>query len=106
MKQLLNEAQELIAAGQYEEAVDLLCRLGPPEGAEICELIARAYNGRNYARGDVYTARVFAEQAISHGSSDPEMQTIQSTRRPLKFPTMLRLGGRLLALASCLPRRS
>jgi len=76
MKKMLGDAQELIGAGQYEEAVDLLCRLGPPEGAEICELIAKAYKGRNKARGDVYTAKVFAEQAISHGSTDPEMQVI------------------------------
>ena len=66
MKKQLHDAQELMDAGQYEEAVALLCRLGPPEGAEICELIAKAYHGRNRARGDVYTAKVFAEQAITH----------------------------------------
>ena len=76
MKQILEQANELIEAEQYEEAVDLLCRLGPPEGAEICELIAKAYKGRNVARGDVYTAKVFAEHALSYGSTDPEMQNI------------------------------
>ncbi len=100
MKQLLEDARELIEAGQYEEAVDLLCRLGPPEGAEICELIAKAYRGRNKARGDIYTAKVFAEQAVSHGSTDPEMQPIieagkrsdASLRRSLEKPPC-QLGG-------------
>ena len=76
MKQLLNDAQQLIEAGQFEEAVALLCRLGPPEGAPVCELIAKAYYGRNRARGDVFTAKVFAEQAILHGSCDPAMPDI------------------------------
>jgi formate dehydrogenase major subunit len=76
MNPLLNDAQQLIEAGQYEEAVALLCRLGPPKGARICELIAKAYRGRNRARGDVFTAKVFAEQAISHGSADPAMREI------------------------------
>lgn len=76
MKELLNDAQALIDAAQYEEAVALLCRLGPPEEVRICELIAKAYHGRNRARGDVHTARVFAEQALAHGSADLLMQQI------------------------------
>ncbi|MBC8206491.1 MAG: FAD-dependent oxidoreductase [Kiritimatiellaeota bacterium] len=100
MKQILEQANELIAAGQYEEAVDLLCRLGPPEGAEICELIAKAYRGRNYARGDVYTAKVFAGHALSYGSTDPEMQAIidaakrsdSPLTRPLEKPPCT-MGG-------------
>ena len=86
MKQLLNDAQQLIEAGQYEEAVALLCRLGPPEGARICELIAKAYRGRNRARGDVFTAKVFAEQALSHGSTDPDMQTIIDAAKRFDAP--------------------
>lgn len=76
MNPLLNEAQQLIDAGQYEEAVAQLCRLGPPEGVRVCELIAKAYRGRNRARGDVFSAKVFAEQAVAHGSADPEMEEI------------------------------
>lgn len=76
MRKQLHDAQELIDEGRYEEAVALLCRLGPPEGKEICELIAKAYHGKNQARGDIYTAKVFAEQAITHGSEDPAMQEI------------------------------
>ena len=41
MKQLLNEAEELINAGQCDEAVELLCRQGVPEDTRVCELIAR-----------------------------------------------------------------
>ncbi len=100
MKQSLNDAQELIEAGQYEEAVSRLCRLGSPEDADICELIAKAYHGRNRARGDVYTAKVFAEQAISHGSEDPSMQEIVAAAKrsdseldhPLKNPAP-KMGG-------------
>jgi len=100
MTQLLNDAQGLVDAGQYEKAVSLLCRLGPPEGARICELIAKAYQGRNLARGDVYTAKVFAEQALSYGSTDPTMQTIidamkrsdSEIKRPLVNPPC-KMGG-------------
>jgi formate dehydrogenase major subunit len=90
MNPLLNDAQKLLAAEQYEEAVAVLCRLGPPEGAPVCELIAKAYRGRNRARGDVYTAKVFAEQAIAYGSIDPAMQAIIAAARrsdaPLSHP--------------------
>jgi NADPH-dependent glutamate synthase beta subunit-like oxidoreductase len=90
MNPLLNEAEKLIGAGQYEKAVAVLCRLGPPEGARICELIAKAYHGLNRTRGDVFSAKVFAEQALAHGSKDPAMQAIIDTAKrsdlPLKHP--------------------
>jgi formate dehydrogenase major subunit len=86
MNELLNDAQSLIDDGQYEEAVALLCRLGPPEGARICELIAKAYQGRNRARGDVYSAKVFAEQALAQGSSDPAMQEIIAAAKRTDLP--------------------
>ncbi|QHI69229.1 FAD-dependent oxidoreductase [Tichowtungia aerotolerans] len=86
MKELLSDAQSLIESGQYEEAVALLCRLGPPEDARVCELIAKAYHGRNYARGDVHTARVFAEQAIAHGSADPLMKELIDASKRLDAP--------------------
>jgi formate dehydrogenase major subunit len=96
----INAAQELISAGRYEEAVAVLCRLGPPEGAHVCELIARAYHGRNRTRGDVYTAKVFAEQAIAYGSADPAMQKIIAASKqpnvPLKHALerpVCKLGG-------------
>ena len=100
MKEILSNAKALIEAGQFEEAVALLCRLGPPEGAEICELIAKAYRGRNRARGDVFTAKVFAEQALAHGSNDPAMQEIIAAasrdNRPLEHALerpSCKLGG-------------
>jgi NADPH-dependent glutamate synthase beta subunit-like oxidoreductase/ferredoxin len=96
----LEQASELINAGQYEEAVELLCRLGPPEDAEICELIALAYHGRNLTRGDAYTARVFARQALDHGSVHPDMQRIidaaERSDAPLKHPLNrpeIKMGG-------------
>lgn len=100
MNQLLNDAQELFSTGRYEEAVAVLCRLGPPEGAPICELIAKAYHGLNRTRGDMYTAKVFAEQAIAYGSTDPAMQEIIANarrsdlplRRPLALPDC-KMGG-------------
>jgi formate dehydrogenase major subunit len=100
MENLLNDAEKLIKTGQYEKAVAVLCRLGPPEGVTICELIAKAYHGLNRARGDVYTAKVFAEQAIAHGSTDPEMPKIIASagrmdsplRHPLALP-VCKMGG-------------
>jgi len=100
MEKKLHDAQKLIEAGQYEEAVALLCRLGPPEGAEICGLIAKAYHGRNRARGDVYTAKVFADQALGHGSTDSAMQAIIAAAarvdEPLRHPLIRpepKMGG-------------
>ncbi len=90
MNPLLNEAEELIAAGQYEKAVAVLCRLGPPEGAPICEQIAKAYHGLNRTRGDLFSAKVFAEQALANGSKDPAMAAIidaaKRSDQPLKHP--------------------
>jgi len=100
MKKQLHDARELIDGAQYEEAVARLCRLGPPETVAVCELIAQAYHGRNRARGDVYTAKVFAMQAITHGSIDPAMQKIISaaarTDGSLKHPLIRpepKMGG-------------
>lgn len=100
MTSLRNEAQELIKAGRCEEAVAVLCRLGPPEGADICELIAKAYDRLNRTRGDVYTAKVFAEQALAYGSSDPEMQEMiakagrsDSPLKPPLVPQKFKMGG-------------
>jgi len=100
MREILDNAEELIEGGQYEEAVALLCRLGPPEGARICELIAKAYRGRNLTRGDVFTAKTFAEQAVAHGSTDPAMQEMiaagERANAPLAHPLErpnCKLGG-------------
>jgi formate dehydrogenase major subunit len=76
MNALLHEAQRCIEAGRYEEAVEILCRPGPPDGAEICALIARAYHRLHRTRGDVYTAKVFAQRALEHGSQEPELREI------------------------------
>ncbi len=76
MKQLLNEAEELINAGQCDEAVELLCRQGVPEEARVCELIALAHHQRGAARGDVFSAVVFAGRALAKGSTNPLMQEI------------------------------
>ena len=88
METLLQEADALINAAKCDDAVALLCRLGPPEDVRICELIARAYHGRRRSRGDVHSARVFAEQAIAKGSTNPLMQDIlahaRHTDRPLQ----------------------
>jgi formate dehydrogenase major subunit len=88
MDTLLQEAEALINATKCDEAVSLLCRQGPPEDAGICELIARAYHGRHRSRGDIYSARIFAQQAIDKGSKNPLMQQIidkaNHTDRPLE----------------------
>jgi formate dehydrogenase major subunit len=81
MENLLKEAEALIDAGQYEGAVELLCRQGPPEDTRICELIAVAYYKRDYARGDIYTAVVFASRALAQGSANPQMQEIIDAAR-------------------------
>ncbi len=76
MEQLLNQAEELINAGQYNEAVELLCRQGVPEETRVFELIALAHHKKDYARGDVYSAVIFAGRALSSGSTHPLMQEI------------------------------
>ena len=76
MEQLLYEAEALISAGQYDEAVELLCRQGVPEDTRVCELIALAHHRRDRARGDVYSAVVFASRALAQGSTHPLMQAI------------------------------
>jgi hypothetical protein len=76
MEQLLNEAEALINAGQYNEAVELLCRQGVPDGTRVFELIALAHHKQDRTRGDVYSAAVFAERAINSGSTDPLMNEI------------------------------
>ena len=76
MKQLLNEAEELINAGHCDEAVELLCRQGVPEEARVCELIALAHHQREATRGDVFSAVVFAGRALAQGSTNPKMQAI------------------------------
>ncbi|MEA2068063.1 MAG: FAD-dependent oxidoreductase, partial [Verrucomicrobiota bacterium] len=82
MKQLLNEAEELIKAGQCDQAVELLCRHGVPEDARVCELIALAHHRRGATRGDVFSAAVFASRALAQGSTNPQMQeTIDASKR-------------------------
>jgi formate dehydrogenase major subunit len=76
MEQLLNQAEELINAGQCDEAVELLCRQGVPEDTRVCELIALAHHKRDHARGDVFSAVVFASRALAQGSTNPLMQEI------------------------------
>ena len=76
MEQLLNEAEALINAGQYNAAVELLCRQGVPDGTRVFELIALAHHRKAQARGDDYSAAVFAARAITSGSSNPLMQEI------------------------------
>lgn len=76
MEQLLNQAEELINAGQCNEAVELLCRQGVPQETRVFELIALAHHKKDQARGDVYSAVIFAGRAISSGSTNPLMQQI------------------------------
>ena len=83
MKQLLNEAEELINAGQYNDAVELLCRQGVPQETPVFELIALAHHKKDQARGDVYSAVIFAGRAITSGSTNPLMQQIiDASKRP------------------------
>ncbi len=100
MEQLLNEAEALINAGQYIEAVELLCRQGVPEDTRVCELIALAYHKKDEARGDVFSAVVFAGRALAQGSTDPLMQEIiDASKRQDKegdehlAPQKYQLGG-------------
>jgi formate dehydrogenase major subunit len=76
MEQLLKQAEELINAGEYDEAVELLCRQGVPDNTRVFEVIALAHHKKDYARGDVYTAAIFAGRALSSGSTNPLMQEI------------------------------
>ncbi len=83
MKHLRDEAGRLIQAGEFEAAVAVLCSLGPPDGAEVCGMIAHAYHRMNRTRGDVHSARVFAERALECGSEDPLLaEIVNAGRRP------------------------
>ncbi len=100
MKQLLNEAKQLIDDGLCDEAVELLCRQGVPEDTQVCELIALAHHHRDYARGDVFSAVVFASRALMQGSTNPKMQEIiNSAKRQNKdgdahlTPQDYKIGG-------------
>ncbi len=100
MEQTLTAARELIDAGQYNEAVAVLCRAGVPQKTPVFELIALAYHRKNLARGDVFSAATFAARAISSGSTDPLMQEIidAAKRRDKKevgsiSPQEYNLGG-------------
>ncbi len=100
MKHLLDEARGLIQSGRLEEAVAVLFRLGPPDGVEVCGLIAHAYHRLHRTRGDVHAAKVFAERAIQCGSEDPSLQEMlvagRRTDDRLKHPLELRphaMGG-------------
>ena len=100
MEQLLNEAEALINAGQFNAAVELLCRQGVPDDTRVFELIALAHHKKDQARGDVYSAAVFAARAINHGSTDPRMnEIIQASKRHDKpgegplAPQEYKLGG-------------
>jgi formate dehydrogenase major subunit len=81
MEQLLKQAEDLIISGHYNEAVELLCRQGVPEDTRVFELIALAHHKKDYARGDVYSAVIFAGRAISSGSTNPRMQEIIDAAR-------------------------
>ena len=81
MEQLLKQAENLIISGHYNEAVELLCRQGVPEDTRVFELIALAHHKKDYARGDVYSAVIFAGRAISSGSTNPRMQEIIDAAR-------------------------
>ncbi|MDT8422024.1 MAG: FAD-dependent oxidoreductase [Desulfuromonadales bacterium] len=99
MQKLLGQAQALIAAGQTDEAVALLCEVGPPSETAVCELIATAYQQRSATRGDIFAAKVFAQRALTQGSRQPLMaQIVAATRQdqPLSSgmkPQAYQLGG-------------
>jgi len=92
MEQLLNEAEALIDAGQYNDAVELLCRQGVPQETRILELIALAHHKKDQARGDVYSAVIFAGRALSSGSTNPLMQEIIDASRRHDKPAATHLA--------------
>jgi len=100
MDQHLSKAEALINAGKVDEAVRLLCRQGIPAETEVCELIAVAYHRRSATRGDVFSAVVFAQRALSQGSDNPLMQQIiaaakrEDQQAPVSLaPQEYQLGG-------------
>lgn len=106
MSAIIAEAKALVDSGRYEEAVALLCRLGSPEGAEVCGLIARAYQGRRRTRGDVFAARVFAEKALEAGSKDPDLHAILKSAAMPDRPLQQRLVPRSYVMGGWGEKRS
>ncbi len=67
------QAETMLAAGQADAVISLLCQDGPPADAATCVLLARAYALRNDSRGDHYAAAWFAKRAQELGSTDPRL---------------------------------
>jgi formate dehydrogenase major subunit len=78
MNEILTEADQLLAEGRNDEAIDLLCAPGVPDTGDICARIAKAYLQLGDAKGDLFSARFFADRAARHGFAEPWFAAVQT----------------------------
>lgn len=76
--EIVSQATTLLARGDSDAAIDVLRADGPPNDADLCAFLARAYYQRGDARGDVFASHYFARRALQLGSYDPGVAAIQA----------------------------
>jgi len=76
--EMLQQAQDLLAAKKNDAAIELLRSRGAPNHHALCTLLARAYFQRGDSRGDIYSSHYFAKRAQELGESDPGVRAIQA----------------------------
>lgn len=83
---IVGKAKELLSGNHAGAAIGLLCQAGVPDSAEVCLLLAQAYLQRGDARGDMFSARFFAERAISHGGAPDAARGVLAATAPSRTP--------------------
>ena len=86
MSERIETAKRLLDKGQCDEALKLLCDTGVPDSGIVCALLARAYLQRGDARGDLFSARFFADRAREHGFDQPWLEEINDALGPEEHP--------------------
>jgi NADPH-dependent glutamate synthase beta subunit-like oxidoreductase len=75
---MLSEVDSLLAAGEYEAAIERLRDREAPRDGAVCARLARAYFERGDSKGDVYSADFFAGRAFALGMETPELCAIRA----------------------------
>lgn len=76
VEKLVREAEWLVGASKFEEAIAVLRSEDAPNEARLCAMLAKVYHARGDTRGDVYSSHYFATRAQELGSTDPQLPAI------------------------------
>ena len=87
MRERIETAEKLLDGGQCDEALKLLCTAGVPDSGIVCALLAKAYLQRGDAKGDLFSARFFADRALEHGFGEPWLLEISDALGATPSPT-------------------